>query len=457
MPGLTPRRLIIGLGLLAIGGSATLAVLAGLGVVPPTIAAILAGAGTILAALLILLIGIRRVDAKVQKMLHEHRRHASSTDTARQLTRLADRADAVLADVRDVVRDLQGALGEDRVDTAAALAETERHLDRALAELSRTMRAPIDEVDARLRRVEAGVEALPGRVDALGATVTGLPDKFASRVTADARRSYERLEAYVDLRQLIRPRAPLPGLSGWAADPHVLRVVFEALWRDRPDLIVECGSGSSSVWLGYAVEHVGTGRVVALEHDERYLALSRDLVRAHGLDDVVEIRHAPLEAWRPAGEADVAPPAAAADAPGAVTAGSDTAVDPGAPEPGAATDPDAAPRSAAATGEPVPTGEAAQRAPAGHEYPWYAHRAVEDLSDIGVLFVDGPPGAAGPQARYPALPLLLPRCAPRATIVLDDAHRTDESALSDRWLAEFPELERTTRGPRVHVFTRRPT
>jgi hypothetical protein len=55
------------------------------------------------------------------------------------------------------------------------------------------------------------------------------------------------------------------------------------------------------------------------------------------------------------------------------------------------------------------------------------------------------------------MPLLLPRCADDAVIVLDDSERKEETALSDRWLAECPELERSIlrfeKG--AHVFTRR--
>lgn len=399
MLGLSARRLTIAIGLLALGGAVALALLAAAGVLPAATAAGLAGAGALLAALGIIVIGVRRVDAKVQKVLAEHRRHADTVGgAAGPLAEVGGRAEAVLGEVRDVVRDLQGALGEDRVETLTALAEVRRHLDRGLAELSEQVRPPITDLEAAVRRLDGALGPLPERVELLDKrvrgvdeAVSGLGDRLRRPIEASVRETYELVEAYLDLRQLLRPRAPLPGLSGWAASPRVLHTVLEAVWRGRPELVVECGSGSSSVWLGYAVEQLGAGRVVALEHDERYLALSRDLVRAHGLDDFVEIRHAPLEPWR---------------------GGEET-------------------------------------------YSWYDTARLADLDGIGALFVDGPPGRTGPQARYPALPVLLPRCAPDAVIVLDDAQRGDERALSDRWLAEHPELERTARGKTAHVFTRR--
>jgi predicted O-methyltransferase YrrM len=185
----------------------------------------------------------------------------------------------------------------------------------------------------------------------------------------------------------------MPALRGWAASPDVMRFLAETMVRQRPKLIVECGSGASSVWLGYVAEQIGSARVVALENDARFAETSRDLVRAHRLDDVVDIRLAPFADWR---------------------AGDDT-------------------------------------------YPWYRLDAIEDLADIGLVFVDGPVGMTAPHARYPAIPLLLPRCTGDAVIVLDDADRDDETEISDRWLAEQPSLERLAlrfeKG--AHVFRRR--
>ncbi|MGD6699309.1 hypothetical protein VWV08_22305, partial [Xanthomonas citri pv. citri] len=72
----------------------------------------------------------------------------------------------------------------------------------------------------------------------------------------------------------------------------------------------------------------------------------------------------------------------------------------------------------------------------------YDPSAVQDLKDIELLLVDGPPRASGPRARYPALPLLGTRLAPGARIVLDDVDRTEEQEAADAWLAETPGLVR---------------
>ena len=72
-----------------------------------------------------------------------------------------------------------------------------------------------------------------------------------------------------------------------------------------------------------------------------------------------------------------------------------------------------------------------------HEGPWYDPAALEDLHDIGLAFVDGPPGSTGPQARYPMVPLLVDRFAARCAIVLDDANRREERGVTERWMAQL--------------------
>lgn len=310
----SPRQLLVALGALVVVGAVCVALLAATGVIGSAVTTILVVGGLTLAMSGVVLVGVRRVDAKVQKALHEVRQHSD--------------------------------------------------------------------------RLNGGLTGLTGRVGELEKNVS---ERTQRAVTAAADASYAKLEAVTDLRGWLQPRAPMPALHSWALKPDVLHMIMEHVWREQPGVIVECGSGSSSVWLGYVLERMGKGRVIALEHDERYLETSRDLIRAHGLEDYVEVRHAPLEPWRDGEDA----------------------------------------------------------------YSWYALDALDDIYGIDLLLVDGPPGPTGPQARYPAVPILLSRCSPEVMIVLDDTVRDEERAISDRWLAEYPDLRRRTydSGGFAHIFT----
>ena len=76
----------------------------------------------------------------------------------------------------------------------------------------------------------------------------------------------------------------------------------------------------------------------------------------------------------------------------------------------------------------------------GEVWRWYEPTAIPH-AEIELLLVDGPPGGTGPQARYPALPVLADRLAKDVLVVLDDADRPDERAIASRWAAEFAEFE----------------
>jgi hypothetical protein len=133
----------------------------------------------------------------------------------------------------------------------------------------------------------------------------------------------------------------------------------------------------STLWAAYALQLCGgSGRVVALEHDPVYLGQTRSLLEAHGLADRSDVRHAPIRETK---------------------VGSDT-------------------------------------------HPWYDTDEIDDLYDVGVLLVDGPIGSLAPQSRYPAAPLFRERLSPGAAILLDDADRPEETAIAERWCAEWPEL-----------------
>jgi predicted O-methyltransferase YrrM len=352
-PALTPRQLLIvsGLtgGVLVLG----LGLLSAFGVVEWSVAVQLALSTAALAGVAVAVLAIRRADGKALRIDQRVKRQEDalaklSAGVAEVSTRVKDVAQVSQTGVKTVV----AALGEDRAELAAQADRLDKHT-KALAAHSR-----------ELADIKAAVEALQS-------TVT---DRVLRRL--QSRAEYDQIEAMVDLRALLQPRAPMPRLRGWAASPDVLRLLVERVAADRPKLIIECGSGASSVWLGYAVERFGGAKVVALEHEERFAGASRDLIAAHGLDSIVEVRHAPLTDWQ--------------------------------------------------------------------GFPWYDTAALADLSDAGLVFVDGPPQQTGRHARYPAIPVLLPHCAPDALIVLDDTVRPDEQEIAERWLREFPELSAET-------------
>lgn len=101
------------------------------------------------------------------------------------------------------------------------------------------------------------------------------------------------IEAMVQLFQGFTPRAPMPSSGDFALNPTDLLELLHLIHIQQPQLVVELGSGTSSVWIAYALEKIG-GRLVSLDHDAGYAAKTRAMLAAHGLSGVAEVREAPL-------------------------------------------------------------------------------------------------------------------------------------------------------------------
>ena len=101
------------------------------------------------------------------------------------------------------------------------------------------------------------------------------------------------VEALLQLFQSFTPRAPMPSSGDFALNPTDLLELIHLLRIRGPRLVVELGSGTSSVWIAYALEQTG-GRLISLDHDPEYAQRTRALLAAHGLSGVAEVREAAL-------------------------------------------------------------------------------------------------------------------------------------------------------------------
>ncbi len=67
------------------------------------------------------------------------------------------------------------------------------------------------------------------------------------------------------------------------------------------------------------------------------------------------------------------------------------------------------------------------------EYKWYDMSMIEDLDQIDMLIIDGPPHFVNDLARYPALPLLKDKLKEGCIIILDDGRREFEQQIVKEW------------------------
>lgn len=249
---------------------------------------------------------------------------------------------------------------------------------RQLSTLARTQEQQA--AQGLLAAVSAGSREAAERHQALLAAIgesAAEVSRRLGRVEHAQRGQIREVEALLQLHRELAPRAPMPPSGSWALNPTDLLELCFLVDRVRPGLVLELGSGTSSVWLGYALGRHG-GRLVSLDHDPRYAALTRAQLARHGLTEVVEVRQAPL----------------------------------------------------------CPT------TVAGETFEWYDQAALAGVSEVDLLLVDGPPGQTGPRARLPAVPVLADRLAARAVVVLDDADREDEQEILQQWTDSVAGLAR---------------
>ena len=190
------------------------------------------------------------------------------------------------------------------------------------------------------------------------------------------RRLFDQLAARDETRDIMAGAIPLPVTRGFVATPDILRELASRVVEDKPQVVVETGTGASTIAIAASLQRNGSGHLWSLEHLRQYADATRRLLDTYDLSGWVTVVDAPL------------------------------------------------------VQTVLPDGT----------WPWYDISGLTLDGPIELLFVDGPPGGTAVMARYPAVPALRERLSEHAVIVLDDAARPDERRSVDRWQAEVPGL-----------------
>jgi predicted O-methyltransferase YrrM len=284
-----------------------------------------------------------------------------------------------------ILRELRAQSARDRRVAPPAPPEPPATPAEIAAAVTPTLAASLDEVLDRLKLTALSLGRLSEDLAACGDTVRRV-------IVAEIDRATLRMEAVQNLYAMVPVGARVPARPG--TSPQFLLRLVELLRSARPGLVVVCGGGTSALWCALAVRQLSLGsRVVALEHDEHHAGELADLVAAHGVADIAEVRHAPLET---------------------------VAVD-------------------------------------GVTQWWYGRGAWADLDAIGLLAVAASSADAAPPARLACLWLLAGRLVDGGVIAVDDAGGAGESAAMERWLDRTPSVsaERYPGGEDVAVLRRR--
>lgn len=182
--------------------------------------------------------------------------------------------------------------------------------------------------------------------------------------------------------------------GGWSIDSFLAKFLATHLLENKPGTIVEIGSGSSSILIAQCTKKIGyTPKHIAIDHEHRYLELTKKTAALNGVEKRIEFHECPLK------EIDIP----------------------------------------------------------GHKGAWYHDVLNSiDSNKIDLLIIDGPPEQTCAFARYPALPMLYSQLSEECTIILDDSSRDDEKNIIKKWMELYPEFEATfiTEGHGVTILTR---
>lgn len=198
-----------------------------------------------------------------------------------------------------------------------------------------------------------------------GFIAVGLPVLAAQKAT---QRTLRAMRAHINIRPFTSGQ--LLGTDLYAMDAVFAENVIQ-LVDERPEQIVELGSGRSTLLIAQRLEHLGQGHVTSLDHLQEFADRTRTWLRELGGVERATVIHAPITDHELAGET----------------------------------------------------------------WPWYSMEVAKNrLPDrIDLLVVDGPPGELRTDSRWPAVPLLLDRLAADAVVILDDGDRTDETRIAHSW------------------------
>jgi predicted O-methyltransferase YrrM len=103
--------------------------------------------------------------------------------------------------------------------------------------------------------------------------------------------AYRQGEALQQLFALLKFSAPIPPTRSWAASPDLLLTIADLVRTRKPRLVVELGSGVSTL----IVAKAGARKVISIDNSAEFAEKTREMLRAHKVRGV-EVRVAPLKA-----------------------------------------------------------------------------------------------------------------------------------------------------------------
>ncbi len=104
--------------------------------------------------------------------------------------------------------------------------------------------------------------------------------------------AFRQTQALIQLTQLLDFKSPIPPTRSWAASPDLLLTITEIVRKYRPGLVVELGSGVSTLVAAKA----GARKVVSIDNSDEFGGKTISLLKEHKVRGV-DVRIAPLQPY----------------------------------------------------------------------------------------------------------------------------------------------------------------
>lgn len=194
---------------------------------------------------------------------------------------------------------------------------------------------------------------------------------------------YSQIESLTWLQKRLSIKGELPPLRGWPVSPDFLLCLHKYITKEKPKLVVEFGSGASTLVIADALRQNGIGKLISFEHLSKYYEITNDYLTEEFLSPWVELRLEPLCKWDGDHLANVS------------------------------------------------------KRESEKKLNWYPINALKDINGIDLVIVDGPPASTCSYARYPALPALYNSLNDGAQVWMDDSKRDEEKDITNFWSKEY--------------------
>ncbi|MCB1915997.1 MAG: class I SAM-dependent methyltransferase [Rhodocyclaceae bacterium] len=111
----------------------------------------------------------------------------------------------------------------------------------------------------------------------------------------ETRMLFAQIQSLLALERKLGLAEPLPPMRGWVGSPDFLLRVANSVLERKPETVMECSSGVSTLVIARCLQIIGRGHVYSLEHDATYANTTRDLLARYGLSEWASVIDAPLQ------------------------------------------------------------------------------------------------------------------------------------------------------------------